>query len=384
MRTTVSIVRCHDYQEASVYQAIRQAVDLLGGINQFVAAGERVLLKPNLLIGRAPEKCVTTNPQVVKAVARMVREAGATPVIGDSPQLDTALKAADKCGIGDVAREMGIDIVEFEPLDVLNPHGKVFKNFTIGKVIKEVDKIINLAKLKTHSLTTLTLAVKNMLGSVPGARKGQWHVRTHHAGKDYFAQMLLDLYYLFKPTLNIVDGVVGMEGPGPGFGQPRTLGLIIAGADGVAVDRVITEIVNIPAERVPTIKVALRDGYGIGRLEDIDVAGETIEAVRVTDFRLPPGEDAFAKIPQSVIRLLKKYLTTQPAINQEQCQACEMCLKACPIHCITSENNQMKMDDSRCIQCLCCMEVCPHAAIDLQPGGLLKAYAGIKKIFRKG
>ena len=103
-----------------------------------------MLLKPNLLIGRPPEKCVTTHPLVVKAVARMVREAGALPVIGDSPQLDSAQKACDKCGIGDVARELGVEIVEFEPVDMSNPDGRVFKNFTIGKVVKEVDKIINL------------------------------------------------------------------------------------------------------------------------------------------------------------------------------------------------------------------------------------------------
>jgi uncharacterized protein (DUF362 family)/Pyruvate/2-oxoacid:ferredoxin oxidoreductase delta subunit len=378
---TVSIVKCPAYQEDTVCQTVKEAVDLVGGMSSFVSPGERVLLKPNLLIGRPPEKCVNTHPLVVKAVARMVQESGAVPLIGDSPQLDSAQKACDKCGIGEVARELGIEIVEFEPIDVLNPSGKVFKNFTIGKVLQKADKIINLAKLKSHSLTTLTLAVKNMFGAVPGARKGQWHVRTHTAGKEYFAQMLLDLYYLVKPSLNIVDGIVAMEGQGPGFGDPRPLGLIIAGADGVAVDRVIAEIVNIPAEQVPILMVALRDGYGVGELKEIAVLGERLEDVKVFDFKAPQFQDMMAKIPRPIMHFLKAYLTTQPAIIKEKCIECEMCLRACPRQCITHPAGAMKMNTDACIQCLCCMEICPQGAIELQPGGVLRLYAGIRRIF---
>ena len=381
MTATVSIVKCPAYQEDTVYQKVKEAVDLVGGIGSFISPGERVLLKPNLLIGRPPEKCVNTHPLVVKAVARMVQESGAVPLIGDSPQLDSAQKACDKCGIGEVARELGVEIVEFEPVDVQNPAGKVFKNFTIGRVLQEADKIINLAKLKTHSLTTLTLAVKNMLGSVPGARKGQWHVRTHTAGKEYFAQMLLDLYYLVKPSLNIVDGIVAMEGQGPGFGDPRPLGLIIAGADGVAVDRVIAEIVNIPAARVPILMVALRDGYGVGELKEIAVLGERLEDVKVFDFKAPQFQDMMAKIPRPIMHFLKAYLTTQPAIIKEKCIECEMCLRACPRQCITHPAGAMKMNTDACIQCLCCMEICPQGAIELQPGGVLRLYARIRRIF---
>ena len=380
VRTSVSIVRCPAYQEEIVYQKIHEAIDLIGGIKTFVSSGEKVLLKPNLLLGRAPEKCVNTHPLVVKAVARMVREAGAQVLIGDSPQLDSAQKACDKNGIGDVAREMGIEIVEFEPRDVLNPQGKVFKSFTIGTVLQDVDKIINLAKLKTHSLTMLTLAVKNMFGAVPGARKGQWHVKTHTAGKEYFAQMLLDLFYFVKPVLNIVDGIVAMEGKGPGFGDPRTLGLLVAGADGVAVDRVIAEMVNIPVDQVPVLKVALRDGYGIGKLEEISVRGERLEDVRVPDFKLPPAQDIVAKIPMPVVRLLKACLTTHPAISKEECEACELCLRACPMQCISARGGTMSMDEDACIQCLCCMEVCPRGAIELRPGGLLKFFSAMRRI----
>jgi len=384
LRTTVSLVTCQDYQEKAVHEKLKESVDLLGGMDRYVSPGEKVLLKPNLCIGRPPEKCVNTHPLVIKSIARLVQEAGATPLIGDSPMLGLARNAADKSGIGDVARELGVDLVEFEPMPVLNPEGKVFKSFTIGKIIKEVDKVINLPKLKTHALVLLTLGVKNIYGCIPGTRKAQGHVKTFKAGKEYFAQMILDLTVLVKPVLTIVDGVMAMEGMGPGFGDPRHLGLFIAGTDCVAVDRVIAEIVNVAPEKNPLLRVAINKGYGVGQLEDIAVVGETIQDVSVDDFKLPPKEDMFDRIPTGLKRILKKHLTDQPVINQEKCEACEMCLKACPVDNVDLEDGTLKIDEHRCIQCLCCVEICPHAAIDLVPGRLLKIYSTIRKLFGGG
>jgi uncharacterized protein (DUF362 family)/Pyruvate/2-oxoacid:ferredoxin oxidoreductase delta subunit len=375
----VSIVKCKSYDEGLVYQKVKEAVDLLGGMTTFVAPGQKVLLKPNLLSGRPPEKCVTTHPLVVKAVATLVQEAGALPIIGDSPQLDTAQKAARKCGIEKVAEDLGIDIVEFEPVTVPNPDGKMFKNFTIGKIVKEADKVINIAKLKTHSLTTLTLAVKNLLGCVPGTRKAEWHFKTYQGGRDYFTQLLLDLYTLVNPVLNIIDGVMAMEGMGPGFGKPRHVGLLIAGADGVAVDRIASEAVNVPPESVSVLQMALQKGYGRAELKDIKIVGERLEEVRVSDFKLPPAADPFQKMPKMLLQFLKTYLTNHPVIIQDLCEVCSLCLKACPMKCITRGKNLMKMDKKACIQCFCCMEACPQGAINIKPGGLLRAYQAVRK-----
>lgn len=380
MATSVSVVKCHAYHEDTVNQQIKAAVDLLGGMRNFVAPGEKVLLKPNLLAGRPPEKCVTTHPLVVKAVALLVREAGATPIIGDSPQIGSADKAAEKSGIKEIAGDLGIEIVEFEPFTVQYPAGKKFKSFTIGKIVTEVDKVINIPKLKTHALTTVTLAVKNMLGSVPSTRKAEWHLKTFREGKECFAQMLLDLYTLINPALSIIDGITAMEGMGPGFGAPRNLGLLIAGPDGVAVDRIVAEILNIQVAMVPVLKVALSQGYGVVNLEDINMLGEKLEDVRVLDFKLSPREDPFVKIPTPILNFLKTYLTNHPAIIKGKCEVCKLCLKACPMKCISDRKDKMEINTKNCIRCLCCMEACPHAAIDLRPGGLLRVYQGIRKI----
>jgi len=384
LSTTVSIVRCQTYHEEIVYQKVKEAIDHLGGIKNFVSPGEKILLKPNLAIGRPPEKCVTTHPLVIKATAQLVKEVSAIPLIGDSPMLGSAEKAAKRCGIEEIARELGVEIVEFEPITLQNHKGKIFKSLTIGKIIKEVDKIINLPKLKTHAFMLLTLSVKNMLGCVPGTCKGQWHVKTYKAGKEYFAQLLLDLNLLVNPVLTIVDGVIAMEGMGPGFGDPRHLGLFIAGTDGVAVDRIISEIINVEPEKCPILRVAIEKDYGFGKLEQIDILGERLEDVRVVDFKLPQKEEVFERMPNIFKKFLKTQLTIHPIINQKECENCEMCLRTCPMNCISSENGKLKIDEHNCIQCLCCLEICPKGAIDLTPGGILKIYNGLQKIIGKG
>jgi uncharacterized protein (DUF362 family)/Pyruvate/2-oxoacid:ferredoxin oxidoreductase delta subunit len=381
VQVPVSIVKCDTYEDSLVYQKVKEAVDLLGGMNNFIAPGERVLLKPNLLSGRPPEKCVTTHPLVIKAIALLVKEAGATPLIGDSPQIESAKKAASKCGVEEVANNLGIDIVEFEPVTVSNPDGKLFKNFTIGKVVKEVDKIINIPKLKTHGLTTLTVAVKNLFGCIPGMRKAEWHLKTYHEGTEYFAQMLLDLYTFINPVLNIVDGIMAMEGMGPGFGPSRHVGLLFAGTDGVAVDRIVAEAVNIAPEKVSTLQMAVKKGYGRGLIEQIEVVGEKLEDVRVSDFKPPSGEDPFMKLPNGAKKFLKNYFTHYPHIILQKCEVCKLCKKACPMQCISDDEETMVINKKNCIRCFCCMEACPHAAIELQPGGMLKVYQGLRKIF---
>jgi len=374
MSDIVSIIECDDYQHEKVLKKVEEGLALLGGLNSFISPGDRVLLKPNLLVGRTPEKCVNTHPALVKAVGQLVLAAGAQPVIGDSPQMGSALKVAEKCGIAEVARELGIEIVEFEPVEVKHPDGKFFKRFTVGKAVLEADSIINLPKLKTHGLTYLTLAVKNLFGCIPGTRKAQWHVRTSRHDTEYFARMLLDLYTLINPALSIVDGIIGMEGKGPGFGNPRNLGLIIAGTDAVAVDAVITEVLGSQPDHYPTLHTALTKNYGTAHLDDIEVRGKRITEVLVDDFKFPPLITPPGIFRRILISVLKGPLTTSPFIDKNQCQRCGNCYKACPVHCIASCDGDFEITRQDCIQCLCCMEVCPNGAVDLKDGFLLNLF----------
>lgn len=390
MQEKVAIIRSESYEDPHLVSRIKEGIELLGGWKQFITPGNKVLLKPNFLIPRPSARCVNTHPLIVKAVAQMVLDFGCTVVIGDSPQLGSAKKVAARCGVEDVAKELGIEVVEFDPVEVKFPQGKVFKTMVIGKPLLEADRVINLPKLKTHSLTCLTCAVKNLFGYIPGARKAQWHVKTSGVGMDFLAQLFLELNELVKPTLNIVDGIMAMEGRGPGSGDPRHLGLLVLGRSALAVDRVIAEIISAPVNWIPTLKVAKAKEYGYAELNEIEIVGEPIDTVRAKDFKLPPRASVtfqsseYVGLPKFIFRFLKNQLTAQPLIDHHLCKDCKQCAEACPLSVISSSGDGLHIDKRRCIQCLCCIEVCPHAAVELRPGWMLMIYHWANSFFQSG
>src|SRR3990172_12353520 len=231
MKSSVSIVKVHSYNEEEVWIGLRKSIDLIGGIKNFVKNGDLVLLKPNLLYGKAPEKAVTTHPSIIRGIIQIVREAGGIPFIGDSPSIGSLDRAAEKAGIKKVADETKCPLMEFNrPVLSEKGRGRVFKQLEIDQKVLEADVVINLPKWKTHGMMLLTLGVKNLFGFLPGPRKALWHLK---AGDDrkVFAQVLVDLYQIVQPSLTILDGILGMEGNGPGSGRPIPLGLILASRD---------------------------------------------------------------------------------------------------------------------------------------------------------
>ncbi|MBI5875924.1 MAG: DUF362 domain-containing protein [Deltaproteobacteria bacterium] len=375
MKPDVVITKCNYYVNEEVYKAVKESVDLLGGIGAFVKKGERILLKPNLLSAKHPEAAVTTHPAVVRAVIQLVQEAGATPVVGDSPGIGSAASVAQKCGIAAVAKEFDVDVIGLATsISVENPAGKTFKRLEIAKEAIEADGIINLPKLKTHAQMFLTLGVKNMFGCVVGARKPQWHMA---AGVDTnaFARMLVDTYLFLKPRLTIVDGIVGMEGNGPGSGgEPRRLGLLFASPDCIALDSVITEVLGAKANDLFTTKVAKEDETGITDIDEINVIGEKIKDVRISDFKFPPMIGAEFKLPFSLHSYLRKPLTARPEVNNKDCTLCLMCVDICPPG-IMTKTDRINIDYDKCIRCFCCLEICPEGAISVKNGWLKRLLA---------
>lgn len=371
MSPKVSIQRASTYDPQEVYDAIKSAVDLLGGIQSFVKRGERILIKPNLLSAKPPESAITTHPSVVGAVITLVKEAGAKPFVGDSPGIGSARRVADRTGLMGVCQEMGVEMVDLtDSIELDNPKGKTFKRFQIARTALEADGIINLPKLKTHTQMFLTLGVKNLFGCVVGKRKPQWHLAVGE-DREAFARMLVDLYLLLRPRLTIVDGIVGMEGDGPGSsGDPRCLGLIFASDDCIAMDTVITESLGVRADALFTTKVARADGLGETFLERIEVVGERVEDVRLNDFRFPSivGIGFDMGIPDAVESYLRNTLTPRPFIDKYRCTLCRLCIEVCPPQVMALADDTIEIDYSRCIRCFCCQEMCPEGAITIKEG----------------
>lgn len=374
----VSVERVEEYERSRVKEGVIRLLAPLGGMGHFVKPGERVLIKPNLLSAKPAEAAVTTHPELLRAVIELVREAGGVALVGDSPGFGSGRRVAERCGILRVVEECGARFVPFEETTTVKGHG-TFKEFELARPYLEADRLINLPKLKTHEMMTMTCCVKNLFGAVVGTRKAAWHLKAG-ADRELFARMLLEVYRLREPDLNIVDAIVAMEGNGPGSGDPVRVGLLLAGVNALAVDLIAAEIAGIPRKLLYLENAARGLSLPGTAREEIDCCGLSPAETGCRPLRLPHLSDVQFGLPGFLKNRLRNQLTSRPEVEAEKCQLCGVCLGACPPEAIRIEGGRLRFDYRRCIRCLCCRELCPHAALRLKDGGLLRL---LKKVSRR-
>ncbi|HET6456501.1 MAG TPA: DUF362 domain-containing protein [Armatimonadota bacterium] len=387
---TVAIVKCEDYTPSKVFKAVKEAVDLLGGMGQFVSPGQKVLLKPNLLSSRPPDSAVCTHPAVMEAVAGLAAAtSGIVCSVGDSPSIgaenwDKYKRLLSVTGMMESIERAGIEPVRFDDSSIEReiPEAKVFHRLLLTKALDECDVLINIPKFKTHGLVRISGAIKNLFGCVPGRRKAMFHLQAGD-NPEMFAQMLVDVLRAVQPRLSIMDAIVGMDGQGPAAGRRRNFGLIIASADPVALDATACRVAGIDPMSIPTVRLASEQGLGVA--DEIEVLGLQPEEVQIEDFLMPPQGDLVSRLPGPIYRLLRNQLIVSPRFVTEKCTDCRQCVEMCPMSVITVENgpsvpsrvtnygSRLKIDYSRCIRCYCCHEVCPQEAILLRPGRLRRS-----------
>ena len=314
----VSVVKCTDYSKDDVRSAVDKTFSFFGGIENVIKKGSKVLLKPNFLKESSPRECIVTHPAVIEAVAEAVLEAGATPIIGDSPAFGSVAKIASRLGLDKFAEKHGIDIIELDkPRKVsINCGGQDFSLTVSGKAL-DVDAIINLPKLKVHVQVLFTAGVKNLYGCVSGKQKAWRHLQAKN-NLEWYTDMLIANYQLVKPVFTIVDAVTAMEEKGPTGGRPRDVSLLVGGIDVIAVDRVVAELLSVSPEDVPILRAAKRLGVGEQDLSKIEIAGEDLSSVKVHDFifpeLLPIGFD-FIRVVKSLIRHLWLKFVGKPKLQ---------------------------------------------------------------------
>ncbi len=366
MKSKVSIVKCRDYELSSLKPSLEKALELIGGIRAFVKPSAKVLLKPNLLSARGPEDAVDTHPEFIRAVSIIVKEAGGLPAIGDSPGSFRTVKSIDevyeKSGVKKVADEEGVELVRFDK--VIHIDG-----YPMSKALKDFDLTINLPKLKTHTLAMLTGAVKNTFGFVPGLSKMQCHKKATHINE--FSDILADVYAITRPELSIMDGIIGMDGDGPAVGRIRDIGLIMASADAVSLDAVFSHIAGLPYERNSVLKKVTARGLGKGRLDDIEVAGESLSSSVIKDFKLPKTELIYL-FPSMLAGPIARLIAFRPVIDETACKKCGICKDSCPVDAITINERMSVIDKRICVKCFCCHEVCPYNAIYIKKSPIAK------------
>jgi len=363
--------------------------NLLGGISNFINKSEKVFIKPNLLRASLPENLIITDPSIVKSVAKLILNLNARVVIGDSPggrfNKNSLTKVYKLSGLKNISEEIDVMLNWDTNYSVIaNPEGKLIKSFKIIDVFSEADKLISISKLKTHGFTYMTGAIKNLFGLVPGIKKIGFH--TKFPNVDHFSNMLLDLYILTKPVLNIMDAVIAMEGKGPSAGDAKKVGLILASDDPISLDFIVTHIIGINPLKVPTLKNAIERNMISGEIDDIEILGEEVDSVKVLDFKPPPTERRdFWFYPPIIREWAVRNLNLTPFIKSN-CIGCGVCVENCPSKAIKlipideiSIDKKFKkianIDLKKCIRCYCCHELCPEKAVELKKPILLRMFS---------
>lgn len=368
----ISIQKIHnDEVESAVFAALKaiKAEELM------VREGMIVLIKPNVLSGKPAERAVTTHPEVVRAVIRWVKQFKPARVfVGDSSggsAPNATQLALNACGILQVCTEEEVECAPLEktPRKIYPvKDGFVLKEIASTHLLEDADLIINIPKIKTHGLTTLTCCIKNMFGTVMLSNKGQMHARFPMV--DAFTSALVDVYSVSCPQLTVIDGYLCQEGKGPAAGDVVKLDLILAGFDGVALDSTVCNIIGVDPSQVMYLPKAEQRNLGSMKLEDFTFVGEEIASVK-RPFKLPSIKIPKFKIPTKITEYLGKVLfKSRLKVVPSKCLLCGMCWKNCPVDALVPPEEKIvgktipAWDRSKCISCYCCTELCPHEAID--------------------
>lgn len=300
----VAVKACADYEAAAVRAAIEAQFRLLGGVERFVQRGQRVLIKPNLIVPKAVDVPAQTHPEVIYAVAAIVKDAGATPLVGDSPAWGSTRGCLHALGVVERLDRLGAEIVNLN-----QPVRMTIENTPVGisRVALEADAIINIPKLKAHQQLGATFAFKNMYGCVcglGGKEKAYWHFAR---GKEHepFCRMIVGIYQRLKPVLTIIDGIIGMEGQGPINGRPRQVGCLVAGTDPAACERVCCDLVGFDPQHLPLLVTAEKMGVGYSLRDPVTVVGDAFEKPACQNFQAAqqvPLRFTFPRICKSIAK----------------------------------------------------------------------------------
>ncbi len=374
----VAVSPCENYESNEIYSLLC-TLFAEAGIEKEMIEGKKVVLKANLVMAKKPEFAATTHPAVAEAAARLLSEMGAAQItLADSPGGPFAAPALANiyktCGMAPLEGVHGISLNnDFTFRKVFFKEGEVLKNFNVINAVYEADVLVNLCKVKTHTLTGFSCAVKNVFGVIPGVEKFEMHAT--YPTVDAFSRMLNDLnaYLLSQKTyLTICDGIVGMEGNGPTHGSPKKAGMLLVSASPFALDIAAEHLIGLDGD-AKMLDIAAERGYIPRDFDSITVVGK--ENVPVVPFQRPDNKTTFLKnLPNFMGGRFAHIFEAKPEIDKKKCVGCGVCVRSCPKHTITVNPKKKIAVIARenCIKCYCCQELCPAGAVKTKQNPFIK------------
>ena len=377
VKSKVVLLPCREYDEEKIHMLLKQGLDFLGGLETLIPKDAKILLKPNLLKKAEVEKAVITHPVVVGAFAGILRESGyENIVLADSCGHGTTQAVIRGTGMDTYLEKYHIPAVDYsEGVKTAYPQGVQAKEFILPKELLEQDCVISLSKMKTHALERITGAVKNSYGFVYGFHKAKGH--TQYPSADSFARMLIDLNKCVAPKLYVMDGIVAMEGNGPGSGDPVSMNVLLMSTDPVALDSVFSRLVYLKPEMVPTNYHGEKMGLGTWKEEEITLLspdGEVSMAEAVKKYGNPDFNVDRTEVRKNIWTRMAGALNIfqkKPYIEADKCVRCGICVQSCPVPGKAVDFRKGKdkppvYDYKKCIRCFCCQEMCPKKAIKVK------------------
>lgn len=361
MNSIVAVRTCREYDPHDVYSLISEIYEVCQGPE---LSGKKVLLKPNILIDSDPAKAIVTHPVVVEAMIRFLQSKGAVVLAGDSPGIHTRAFKGEKSGIYQVCQKTGAAWIDFSKGAVEKTAGK--SRIRIVGVVNEVDVIISMPKFKNHGLVYFTGAIKNTLGLIPGFSKAKQHAL--HSDRVSFSKFLVDLNEAVLPNFFLMDGIIGMEGAGPGQGTPVRTGVIIGSSNPVALDIIASTIAGYDPMDIPTTAIAIERGLWLSDAADIIYDGPDLKSITLKSFNRITVNRSTKSMLSSRFKFLRK-AERRPVFNHNNCTGCLECIKICPENAIVMHSvktNYVVLTDNKCIRCFCCSEVCQSNAVDIR------------------
>lgn len=366
----VSVKKCSSYDIEKMSEIVEHQFLELEVDKPIINTGDKVVIKPNLVMNRAPDEATTTHPALIGAIIRSVKSRGGIPIIAESgggTYTKSGLVATyQKTGITQVAQKEGAELnLDISTGTIKSNNGRKVPTFEFIKPILDADVVISAAKLKTHGQMTYSGAVKNLFGCVAGLQKPEFHYR--FPDKSDFGSMIVDICETVKPAISFIDAVVAMEGNGPTGGTPIELDTIIASTNPHEADFVACEMCGIDINLVPTLTDAIDRGVCAKDINSIEILDDGLPSQAFT-LKIPKSIslDFVAGFPGFIKKPIQKLFTPHPVIKKKDCVGCGKCAESCPQHIIKVVNRKAVINYDNCIKCFCCHEMCPKKAIEIK------------------
>jgi uncharacterized protein (DUF362 family) len=253
------------------HEPVFKALDLIN-YESALAGRDKVLIKVNFITDKTWDTGATTDPIVVEAIIKKLENLPVKIYVVESDATITnADTAFEKTGMKEMCERNNVECLNLryvqDRIKLEIPDGEALKSITVPRLVTEA-AIISAAKLKTHSSTGVTLGMKNMFGLLPEKFKGKYHFKG-------ISKVIVDINTVLKPAFTVIDGFVGMEGPGPTDGTPVQMNIIIAGTDTVATDATGCRVMGIDPHEIEHIRRAYEKG--LGNIDNVQIVGGEIE-----------------------------------------------------------------------------------------------------------